>query len=186
MKRLVSALMILTGGAGIAHAADNGIYVGAGFGQSRLRPEHTRVDFSNLNYDDKDQGMKLIAGIRPLDIIGAEINYVDLGKTNGFDNIAGGSAQVRSDAKLVDAFAVGYLPLPFVDLFGKVGVARSRAKYRQEGVQNLKLDSTDFAWGAGVQVRFGSLGARLEYEKFNLPATNKASLVSLGVTWTFL
>lgn len=181
MKSTIAAVVVSAFAMSAAHAADNGIYVGASLGQSKLAPDQSRVNFSALNYDDKDQGYKLIAGIRPLDFIGAEINYVDLGKTDG----DGTGGRLRSEAKLYDAFVVGYVPLPFVDLFGKAGIARSQARYREEGISNLKLDSTDFAWGAGVQARFGSLAARLEYERFNLPSTDRASMVSLGVTWTF-
>ena len=181
MKAAIAALVVSVVAMSSARAADNGIYVGAALGQSKLDPNQSRLNFSALNYDDKDQGYKLIAGIRPLDFIGAEINYVDLGKTDG----TGTGGALRSEAKLYDAFVVGYVPLPFVDLFGKAGIARSQARYREEGISNLKLDSTDFAWGAGAQARFGSLAARLEYERFNLPSTNHASLVSLGVTWTF-
>lgn len=182
MKGAVVFFALGMAGIGLAHGADNGFYVGAGLGQSRLEPDRARLDISELNYDDKDQGYKLIAGFRPLDVFGAEINYIDLGRTRG----NGPSGPVRSDAQLFNASVVGYFPLPFVDVFGKAGVARSRTGLRAEGVRNLKLNSTDFTWGAGVQAHFGSLGARLEYERFNLPDTDRASLVSLGVTWTFL
>ena len=40
----------------------------------------------------------------------------------------------RANAKLFDAFAVGYVPLPFVDIFGKVGVARSTARFKISGM----------------------------------------------------
>ena len=181
MKSAIAVLVLGVTTFGAAQAADNGIYLGASIGQSKLKPDESRLNFSSLNYDDKDQGYKLIAGIRPLNWLGAEINYVDLGRTDGVAN----SGRVRSDAKLYDASVVGFYPLPFVDLFAKAGIARSRAQYRQDGISELKLDSTDFTWGAGVQARFGSLAARLEYERFNLPQTNRASLISLGVTWTF-
>ena len=173
--------VLALGCASAAGAADHGFYLGAGLGQSRLAPDSSRLNFSALNYDDKDQGYKLIAGVRPLDVLGAELGFVDLGKTDG---MAGGGA-LRSEARLFNASAVGYVPLPFVDLFGKVGLARSQARYREAGTSNLKLDSTDFTWGAGVQAHFGSVGARLEYERFSLPRTNRAALLSLGVTWTF-
>jgi opacity protein-like surface antigen len=182
MKIFAAALALSMAGVGTVQAADHGFYLGAGLGQSKLDPDQKKLDFSALNYDSKDQGYKLIAGIRPLDVLGAEINYVDLGKTDG--NGTGGA--LRSKAQLFNASVVGYVPLPFIDIFGKVGIARSKARYQQQGISNLKLDSTDFTWGAGVQAHFGSLGARLEYERFNLPRTNAASMVSLGVTWTFL
>ena len=47
-------------------------------------------------------------------------------------------------------------------------------------------DGTEFAWGGGAQVRFGSLGARLEYDHFDIDNTDGLDLYTLGVTWTFL
>ena len=182
MKIIAAALAFTMMGIGAAQAADHGFYLGAGLGQSKLDPDQSKLNFSALNYDDKDQGYKLIAGIRPLDVLGAEIDYVDLGKTDG----SGTGGAVRSKAQLFNASVLGFVPLPFVDIFGKVGIARSKARYQEDGVSNLKLDSTDFSWGVGVQAHFRSLGARLEYERFNLPRTNTSSMVSLGVTWTFL
>ena len=181
MKATAALLVLCIAGVGAAQAADHGFYIGAGLGQSQLQPDRNRVDLSEINYDDKDQGYKLIAGFRPLDIVGAEVNYIDLGRTHG----NGPAGPVRSDAQLFNASLVGYLPLPFVDVFGKAGVARSRTNFRQQSFDNLKLDSTDFTWGVGLQAHFGSLGARLEYERFNLPDVDRASLVSLAVTWTF-
>lgn len=182
MKSAAVFIVLGVASIGMAHGADHGFYVGAGLGQTRLEPDQTRLNFAELNYDDKDQGYKLIAGFRALDVLGAEVNYIDLGRTRG--NSPGGP--VRSDAQLFNASVVGYLPLPFVDVFGKAGVARTRTDYRAEGIRDLKFNSTDFTWGAGVQAHFGSLGARLEYDRFNLPNTSRASMVSMGVTWTFL
>ncbi|MFO1465269.1 MAG: outer membrane beta-barrel protein [Steroidobacteraceae bacterium] len=182
MKTVIPLFALSIAGIGAANAADHGIYLGAGLGQSKLDPDSRRLNFSELNYDDKDQGYKIIAGIRPLDVLGAELNYVDLGKTDG----SGIGGAIRADAKLVNFSVVGYVPLPFVDLFGKAGFARSESRFREDGIGSLKDNSTDFSWGAGVQAHFGSLGARVEYERFNLPRTDRASLVSLGVTWTFL
>ena len=42
-----------------------------------------------------------------------------------------------------------------------------------------------FAWGVGAQVRFGSLPARAEYERFKVLADQDIGMVSLSVSWTF-
>ena len=60
----------------------------------------------------------MIAGFRPFKIFAIEANYVDLGSAK--DNVAG--VNVKADTTGIDAFAVGVLPIPFVDLFAKVGV----------------------------------------------------------------
>jgi hypothetical protein len=47
-------------------------------------------------------------------------------------------------------------------------------------------DGTDLAYGVGVGLGFGSLGARLEYERFEIDDADTVDMISLGVTWTFL
>jgi opacity protein-like surface antigen len=160
-----------------AEAADNGFYLGAAYTQSRIDDIAPSVEF-------KDDSYKLIAGFRPLDVFAVELNYIDLGKDSGSIGPVGYSV----DGKAYAAFAVGYLPLPLVDLYAKAGVARWESTARATGISLDSLDDsgTEFAYGAGVQARLGSLAARLEYERFDVADTDGAELISLGVTWTFL
>jgi hypothetical protein len=44
--------------------------------------------------------------------------------------------------------------------------------------------STDFAYGAGVQGRIGSLAIRAEYERI-IVAGGNPDILSLGATWKF-
>src|SRR5687767_14405655 len=97
MRALAGTALLLL--AGTATAADNGIYIGGSIGQANVEVEDDIADF-----DGDDTGFKVIAGIRPLDFLGFELNYVDLGAPE-----EGG---VEVDATGIDAFAVGFLPLP--------------------------------------------------------------------------
>jgi hypothetical protein len=174
------ALALLGGGllpAQEARAADNGFYLGAGLTRSRIDDIGPGLDF-------EDDSFKLIAGFRPLDVFSVEFNYIDLGK----DAASVGPIGVQVDSKAYAAFAVGYLPLPLVDLYAKAGVARWESNARATGfsVGDLDDSGTEFAYGAGIQARLGSLAARLEYERFDIADTDGAELISLGVTWTFL
>lgn len=170
------AAVALLAGSGTAAAADNGFYLGAGLTQSRINDIGPSIDF-------KDNSYKLIAGFRPLDHFAVEVNYIDLGK----DSESLGPVSATVDGKAYAAFAVGYLPLPLVDLYAKAGVARWEANARATGVALGSLDDsgTEFAYGAGVQARLGSLAARLEYERFDVADSDGAELLTLGVTWTF-
>lgn len=100
----------------------------------------------------------LLAGLRPIDIFAVELNCIDLGQERGSIGAVGHSV----DSKAYAAFAVGYLPLPLVDLYAKAGVARWKA-----------------------DARLGSLAARLKHERFDVSDTDGAVLISLGITWTF-
>ncbi|MEZ5514892.1 MAG: porin family protein [Steroidobacteraceae bacterium] len=162
-----------------ALAADNGLYLGVGITESS-------VDDIGGSIDLDDTRFKIIAGLRPLDWLGAELNYFDLGKQ---DLGTAGSGNIKGNA--IAAYAVGYLgldPAP-IDLYVKAGLAR----WELDGSLSSALggfsgsdDGTEFAYGAGVQARLGSLAARLEYERFDLSNAGSATLYSLGITWTFL
>ena len=102
------AAVALLAGSGTAAAADNGFYLGAGLTQSRINDIGPSIDF-------KDNSYKLIAGFRPLDHFAVEVNYIDLGK----DSESLGPVSATVDGKAYAAFAVGYLPLPLVDLYAK-------------------------------------------------------------------
>jgi opacity protein-like surface antigen len=177
-----------------ATAADNGFYLGGGIAQSDYRLANPTA-VSGL--DDEDTGWKLIAGFRPLDSFAVEVNYAD----HGAAAIPGSlicppgiglacPARFELSAKTLSAFAVGFATLPFVDLFGKVGAAswkvEARANSTTLGGFSTDEDDVDFAWGAGVQARFGSLAGRLEYERFRVVNDDDLDAITLSVTWTIL
>ena len=180
--------------AGLAQAADNGIYVGAGVVQSEYGLSNPG---GALPFDSKDNGYKLIVGWRPLDSFGVEATYMD----HGYATVPSGIVCLQFSilpcptatslaAETMSAFAVGYLDLPFVDLFVKAGVNSWNFKGQSIGpfvpVYRINESGTDLAFGAGVQVRFSSLGARLEYERFYIVKDEHLDAISLSLTYTFL
>lgn len=171
MRALAGTALLLAGGA--AAAADNGIYLGGSIGQANVEVQDDVADF-----DSDDTGFKVIAGIRPLDFLGFELNYVDLGKPE--------ESGIEVDATGIDAFAVGFLPLPLVDLFAKVGVVSWDSSISIGGVEVADESGEDLAYGVGAQARFGSIAVRAEYEVFDIDDTDDVNMISLGLTWTFL
>ena len=180
--------------AGLAQAADNGFYVGAGVVQSEYGLANPGAA---LPFDDKTSGYKLIVGWRPLDSFGVEASYVDHGDATVPSGIVciqfitvPCPASTSLTAETLSAFAVGYLDLPLVDLFAKVGVNSWKFDGHSIGgfvpVFRVNESGTELAYGAGIQVRFGSLGARLEYERFNIVKDEGLDTVSLSLTYTFL
>lgn len=180
--------------AGMAQAADNGFYLGAGATQSDYGLSNPGAA---LPFDDNTSGYKLIAGWRPLDSFGVEASYIDHGSATVPSGIVciqfitvPCPASTSLSAKTMSAFAVAYLDLPLVDLFAKVGVNSWQFDGHSTGgfvpAFQVNESGTDLAFGAGVQVRFSSLGARLEYERFNIVQNESLDTISLSLTYTFL
>ena len=178
--------LVLTLGAGVARADNGLLYVGAGIANDKLRD--VTATNSNLN----STNWKVWAGVRPISLFAVETDYIDLGSQTI-------NAQVpmcidmcpvatRLHYKALAGYAVGFVPIPvpFLDVFGKVGLARwalsgGTTIAGPPGFFSLSDNGTQFAWGAGAQVHIGNLGARLEYENFSVRNTNGANIVSLSV-----
>ena len=109
MIRTIGSTLALLALAPLAQAADNGIYLGAGYVQS----EYGFDDPGDVDFDDEDGGYKAIVGWRPIDNFGVEVNYIDHGDATVGD--------ARIGAETISGFAVGYVALPVVDLFAKAG-----------------------------------------------------------------
>jgi opacity protein-like surface antigen len=187
MLRKIILLASLVAVAPLAQAADNGIYLGAGYSTT----DYDLDNPGNLQpFDDTDSGYKLIAGFRFLDSFGVEASYIDHGDATippGGDCGVPCPDTTRLSAQTLSAFAVGFLHFPVIDLFAKAGVTSASFDGRTPGFPDLNVseDNTDFAWGGGVQAHFGSLGARLEYESFPVLDNQDVGAISLSFIYTF-
>ena len=90
-------------------------------------------------------------------------------------------------AETISGYAVGFLALPVVDLFAKVGgaIVGQLDGRIQDADFDIDESEFEFAWGAGVQAHFGSLGARLEYESVKV-LDEDLGTISLSFIYTFL
>lgn len=182
-----------------------GLYVGGGFGQADVTATVSAADITGIaqyngEFEAHRSAFQIVAGARPISPVGAEISYVDFGHPDGtlFGQPAG--ASMRGGA----LFAMGYLPLPLIEVYGKAGFARIQSHVTgfaspigvtcaigscpsPIGFRYYHIDRTDtgLAAGAGAQVKLGAMGVRAEYERFNA-AGEHPSLVSIVVTWTVL
>ena len=189
MQRLLLAgLLLLT--SALAHADDSLFYVGAGISRNKL----SEITNSNLTFADIDHtSWKALAGVRPLSFLAVEADYMDLGSSSGsLFQPAGEQCSTHSDAKAFAAYAVGFLPVPvpFLDLYAKAGLSRWKLEGDTTtpgvaGLFSFSRNGTAFAWGAGAQVHLGAIGARLEYENFNITNTNGAQIISLDLMLNF-
>jgi opacity protein-like surface antigen len=213
MSKLSAAVWGLAAGACAAWApasAENllGFYVGGSLGESTVRSDNNFTGgFGCCDgfYNDPRHhfGWKAIAGIRPISILGAELEYIDFGHPGGDGGYYSSGYNYGPDShpRAIAAFGVGHLPLPipFLDIFGKAGAARlhtnvngfdgSTCVFNQTYPQCGSINSqgtwdTRFAYGAGVQSRIWGLSVRAEYERINSPFGDP-DLFSVGATWTF-
>jgi Outer membrane protein beta-barrel domain len=173
-------LTVLLLASATATAADNGFYVGAGVGQANVEID----DLGTLSGDDfkgDDTGYKFIVGFRPLDWLGLEANYVNFGKPEDTVATLTGPQTVKTEGDGISAFAIGFLALGPVDIYAKGGIITfdtQLAGFSEEG--------TELAYGVGAQFRLLGLSIRAEYEIFEADALDDLSMISVGVTYTFL
>jgi len=192
---------------GIAAGADQRVfYIGGAIGQGQVAANVQNPFAANApsvvpesdKFKESHSAFKVLIGLRPVSWFGAELSYVDFGDPNG--TLFGHPA--NASMKGTSALAVLYLPVHFIEVFGKAGLARIQGDvsgYAPNGSLNnicevgvpcgappFRQDqtSTTFAAGAGVQYGFGSWAVRGEYERFNFAGENPY-LLSLGLTWTF-
>jgi len=179
MRRLL-VVIVLAFGAGIAQADDNGmLYIGAGITRDNLK------DITAINGDLDSTNWKVFAGFRPISLFAVEADYIDLGS----ETVSSALASAHLQYKAFAAYAVGFapIPVPYLDVFGKVGLARWTASGNTtipevaSGFYSLSDNGTQFAWGVGAQLHVGNIGGRLEYENFNIRNTDGANVISLSV-----
>ena len=172
-------LPLLALAAATAHAdgvADTGVYAGAGIMNSNVQ------NIEGTGFNINNTSVKALAGAR-FSLIGAEVDYYRLGSDSRNFYFGGANADARAFA----AYAVGYLPLPILDFFGKVGLDRWQLNSSSTNPSLFQLSDsgTQFAWGVGAQEHFGNFLARLEYEHLAISNSDGARVISLDVTYNF-
>jgi opacity protein-like surface antigen len=192
-RSLLSSAVLAICVSGPAAAADPlGLYVGGSIGQAQIAAQ-VSDPFIALSdrFKKNHSAFKVMVGLRPISPLGAELSYMDFGHPSGTLFGLPADASMRG----VSAFGILYLPLPVIDVFAKAGVARIQSATSGFApnpnlicliapcTSPFQLDrtNTSFAAGAGAQLRFGPLGARAEYERFNAAGENPY-LLSLGLT----
>ena len=171
-----------------------GFYVGAGAGESTLQS----TSLLPIQVYEHPTGWKVFAGWRPIQMFGAEVEYVDLGSRNStYTSYANNtSSSQHASASGVGAFLVGYLPqpVPYLDFYGKLGVADLHTNISNnttgpcgilcssQSAQNTS--NVRFAYAAGMQVKFGAPAVRLEYQGITTSGGDQ-SLLSLDLAWNF-
>jgi Outer membrane protein beta-barrel domain len=176
MRRVLLATLLALA-AGAAQADDELFYLGAGVSSNKIS------DVTAINADLNTTSWKAYAGVRPINEFAVEADYLDLGSKT----INTSESSTNLNYKAFAGYAVGFVPIPvpYLDVFGKVGLARwsSGGSTNSPGASLFSLsdNGTEFAWGVGAQAHLDRFGARLEYEAFHIQNTSGAGIVSLSV-----
>jgi opacity protein-like surface antigen len=164
-----------------------GFYVGGAVGQARVDATAPYVS----GFRENHSAFKVIAGLRPISLVGAELAYADFGHPSHLNGFLLTDVTMKGAA----AFGMLYLPVPIVDVYVKVGLARLRSTATTTVVcpsigpcpliatpGPVSRTNVGFAGGAGAQFKVGAFAIRGEYERFNA-AGGHPGLFSLGLTW---
>ncbi len=169
-----------------------GLYIGGGVGESHVRND------SLSSFVENHTGWKALVGMRPIAILGVEVEYADFGHpgATGVTVAPGLAYNVDASQKATSLFGLAYVPLPIpvLDLYGKAGFSRLKSDVTASCVTPATCganpvfheQSTDtrFAYGVGAQAKFFALAVRAEYERIQSSGSSP-DLYSLVATWTF-
>lgn len=169
--------------------------------------------WGDLSVESDDIGWKLVAGFRPLRIVGAELQYVDFGegtrqsRNGGQVPIQAVTLQSSADAKVLTAILFVPEHLRSFDFYGKVGVADLDDSFTVSGYDRLipgcrgppfpvapecdfdiEADQSESAPYVGLGVRLeiaSAVAVRFEYEAIDRDEGDGPSMLSLGIAWEF-
>jgi hypothetical protein len=188
-----------------AQAADHGWYLGAAY--SNLSADYSPPEEFAIPTDFAtpspfpgivaetigSDGFKLDAGYRVLDWLAFEADYFDFGSNSAplgiFCVNQPCPATIRGATASASLSALALWPIGRFDVFARVGLSRwetSLEMFYDDGSRfwHQDIDGTDEKYGAGAQVHFGKIAARLEYEHLRFSA-DAADTWSLGVAYNF-
>lgn len=212
MNRISAGLLAFLGmaalGVSATALADNplGLYVGVGVGEGQVDNHYTYYDPTGYGggFHDHDAAWKVIAGLRPISIVGAELEYIDFGNARGNSGYYSGSYDyaVSAHPKATVLYGIGYLPLPLplLDIYGKLGVAHLQTNNTYltqlaclvpvnggtcpSTLSKFDQQNTKLAYGAGVQTKYQDFAFRAEYERIS-STYGDPNAFTVSVTWTF-
>jgi outer membrane protein OmpA-like peptidoglycan-associated protein len=189
--------------AGTASAAEEGLFLGIGAGQSTMEAESNNNLGPTLKVDESDNAYKFYGGYNFTNWFGIEGGYIELGnasESQTFSPVVTGNPE-RIEAEVSangwQGFGVLYLPLGNFDLFAKVGGIAANidveTKLRFPGpvppAGTTSDDSSEgngmMAYGAGAMYNFGHWSIRAEYEAYDVDKLDDLYAVTGSLQYTF-
>ncbi|WP_254275947.1 outer membrane beta-barrel protein [Halomonas sp. 3H] len=203
MKRLIAtaALATLVATPALAQSyqynPDEGPYVGAGLGYSKL--DNDTLDWLGsigANTDDSDTGYKLFVGYQFNPNFAIEASYVDFGDFTASGAGGGDSAELKLGVDGFTAALVGKLPIQNgFSVFGKLGLIAwdgdlslnaniDGESYRESGGE----DGTDPYYGIGAEYEVERVIIRAEFERYDISESGEdfeIDLISASIGYRF-
>jgi hypothetical protein len=204
LKALLVAITFTLGVSRVDASTINalGFYVGGSVGRASARQGIAAEAEPQYDFSEHATGWSVVAGLRPISLIGAEIEYLDFGHPSAAAGIGVFTlySDVRQRATAISGLLYIPNPLPFFDVYARAGLARLQSSGSPSLVctghvcpfyplfigPGLSFDqwSTDFLYGAGLQAKVSALAVRVEYQRINHNGGDP-DLLSVGVTWRF-
>lgn len=174
---LASALLVTS-----VHAAESGFYLGGAVGQAQItdNPPQTGGQEVSETFTPYRAFAGYRIGVVPILDFAGEIGYSNLGTASG----STGGVATQYKAQGTDASVLVILPILLFDFYGRVGVMRYDLDKTFNGVTTNSSGSAGY-YGAGVGVRVGPIGVRLEYDRVDNPDVNTFDVGMISIYWQF-
>jgi len=137
--------------------------------------------------DRRDKGWKMFAGYRVYRVLAFEVSFIDFGKRSLTATTSTETATVRARGSAFSADAVGMIPLGWLEVFGKVGIAKVKAESPDTTLSGttfrLGKNDNEAHVGLGLNYRFSSeWDVRGEWERIK---DSKIDFFSIGLQYRY-
>ena len=174
-----------------------GVYIGIDYLNNKIDTGITNI---SSNLDEKDTGYSLYAGMPINENLDIEISYQDFGEAS-LSGVSGNQFKVGSTtyqftttatiAAEADSFGIAAKPKYNINdnitVYGKLGIhswESTLSVNAATGSANVTEDGTDIFYGAGIQVAFNNLSARVGYTIYDLDGEDVDS-INAGLAFKF-
>jgi OmpA-OmpF porin, OOP family len=137
--------------------------------------------------DRRDKGWKMFAGYRMNRVFAFEASFIDFGKRSLTATSGAESTTVTARASAFSADAVATIPLGWLEVFGKAGIAKVKAQSREASLAGttfkLGRNDNEAHYGLGLNYRLsGDWDVRGEWERIK---DSKIDFFSLGIQYRY-
>ncbi len=169
-------------GAGQAGAQNDdeqkGVYVGGGVGDFSV--EIDELDSDDIDFDESDAAYKLFIGYRFNQFFGAQLDYLDLGRSDSGVGLQNLEIETGGFAARIE----GTLPLAFFELFATAGLVFSNVEASIGGTEVFDESDNDPVYSVGLGFELAErVVLRLEYEVIDIESFDDAEAIWFTAAW---